>query len=628
MSLQLFGNPLELLPELSPCRQLRSLSIANVRIRADPPFRRWDLEVSPLSYMTRSHKLAPLFALLFRRSSCQHPLLAGALAKLAEERSSCELLAKEDMALPQMVTLAMSSNAVVASAACRALASLAALDEATARKLVSHDLGRTILTLVSSRDASVQLSGCHVLAALCGGNEAVALELASSQLVVQLLQLLLPGSSSHDVQQAALEALGNMAFAKANAARIRGVAGLLQVVSQLAEPPEGAECASAAGVSSTAAGTATVALLPSARGSGGGAGLTASSTVVTAATVGGSAARVSSSGDGSDGRQQHLVSTTSNASSSAAAVISSSAGNAVGMAATATSTTTQVVLTEQQRTRQYAIRLLAVLGENDLVRQSLRQPPIEGRGVRVLALDGGGMKGMTMVAFIRHLERATGKRMAELFDVIAGTSTGGILAVGLGMLGYSADDCDATYNNLGAKVFSRGGADVDADDGSGGGGGSGSSGGKGFQASLSRLYHSTSQATRVAVYGCKHDPSTFEELLHSSCSLLRAGVVTGNRMIDSACLGGPKIVVMSTLTSVSPVQPFAFRNYELPHDAEAAAREACAPRGSSRHLVWQAIRSSSAAPMYLEEFLVGEDRFQDGCLTYNNPTLVSSTDVD
>ena len=40
--LQLYGNPLEYLPELSPCTQLRSLSLANVRIMADALFSRWE----------------------------------------------------------------------------------------------------------------------------------------------------------------------------------------------------------------------------------------------------------------------------------------------------------------------------------------------------------------------------------------------------------------------------------------------------------------------------------------------------------------------------------------------------------------------------------------------------------
>ncbi len=44
VSLQLFANPLEYLPELSPATALRSLSLANVRIMADAAYTRWGAE--------------------------------------------------------------------------------------------------------------------------------------------------------------------------------------------------------------------------------------------------------------------------------------------------------------------------------------------------------------------------------------------------------------------------------------------------------------------------------------------------------------------------------------------------------------------------------------------------------
>jgi len=172
-ALQLFGNPLEFLPELSPCTALRYLSLANVRpapaalarrpsltlrtlhftprvacgmlfaiaaplracrpgsrasymtwqydlrasrcharaacmaathmlplatgcnrfppstnlpswaaqvrMRADACFTQWDVEFAAAATFSRASRLAPLFGLVFRRSSCQHPLLAGAL---------------------------------------------------------------------------------------------------------------------------------------------------------------------------------------------------------------------------------------------------------------------------------------------------------------------------------------------------------------------------------------------------------------------------------------------------------------------------------------------------------------------------------------------------------------------
>lgn len=50
---------------------------------------------------------------------------------------------------------------------------------------------------------------------------------------------------------------------------------------------------------------------------------------------------------------------------------------------------------------------------------------------RILSLDGGGLRGLTQLLILRRIEELTGKRIYELFDLIIGTSTGGILACGL-----------------------------------------------------------------------------------------------------------------------------------------------------------------------------------------------------
>jgi hypothetical protein len=66
-----------------------------------------------------------------------------------------------------------------------------------------------------------------------------------------------------------------------------------------------------------------------------------------------------------------------------------------------------------------ALRVLAVLGQHRLVDAANGKRAISGRGLRVLALDGGGMKGMTEVTMLREIEKRTGKRVHELFDVRA-----------------------------------------------------------------------------------------------------------------------------------------------------------------------------------------------------------------
>src|SRR6266850_1879174 len=52
--------------------------------------------------------------------------------------------------------------------------------------------------------------------------------------------------------------------------------------------------------------------------------------------------------------------------------------------------------------------------------------------ITVLSIDGGGIRGLIPAAFLDQLEQRTGRHVFELFDYVAGTSTGGILALGLG----------------------------------------------------------------------------------------------------------------------------------------------------------------------------------------------------
>jgi len=64
------------------------------------------------------------------------------------------------------------------------------------------------------------------------------------------------------------------------------------------------------------------------------------------------------------------------------------------------------------------------------------------------------------------------------------------------------------------------------------------------------------------------------------------------------------------------------RNYELPAETAALSASIRACSGSSRHEVWQAVRASSAAPYFLDDFNCGNLRFQDGATTANSECLV------
>jgi hypothetical protein len=71
---------------------------------------------------------------------------------------------------------------------------------------------------------------------------------------------------------------------------------------------------------------------------------------------------------------------------------------------------------------------------------------------------------------------------------------------------------------------------------------------------------------------------------------------------DTAGLNVPHVALVSTLASISPAPPFVFRNYQFPAGSEEAAQQISAHNGSCKHAVWQAVRASSAASFYLEDF--------------------------
>jgi uncharacterized protein len=81
------------------------------------------------------------------------------------------------------------------------------------------------------------------------------------------------------------------------------------------------------------------------------------------------------------------------------------------------------------------------------------------RNVRaILSIDGGGIRGIIPALVLAHIEEQTGMATADLFDVVAGTSTGGILALGLtcpdaGRPRYRARDLVEMYEQEGPRIF-------------------------------------------------------------------------------------------------------------------------------------------------------------------------------
>ncbi|KAL9999758.1 putative phospholipase A(1) [Helianthus debilis subsp. tardiflorus] len=513
--LRLFGNPLEFLPEILPLHQLRHLSLANIRIVADDYLRSVNvqIEMENSSYFVASrHKLSAFLSLIFRFSSCHHPLLASALAKMMQDEGNRVVIGKDENAIRQLISMISSEDQHVVVEACSALTSLAS-DVSVALQLMKCDIMQPIKRVLTSVGTQELKSVLQVAGKLGFVSDTVAQKMLSKDVMKSLK--LLCAHKDPEVQRLALIAVGNLAFCLENRRVLVASESLRDLLLRL-------------------------------------------------------------------------------------------------------------TLSSEQRVSKSAARALAILGENENLRRAIKGRQVPKQGLRILAMDGGGMKGLATVRILKEIENGTGKRIHEMFDLICGTSTGGMLAVALGIKLMSLEQCEDIYKNLGKLVFAE---PVPKDNEA-----------ATWREKLDQLYKSSSQSFRVVVHGSKHSADQFERLLKEMCA-----DEDGDLLIDSSVKRIPKVFVVSTLVNVAPAQPFIFRNYQYPAGtpevplmmsenvstngpgtATTGAQvgyKRSAYMGSCRHDLWQAIRASSAAPYYLDDYSDGVLRWQDGAIVANNPTI-------
>lgn len=81
--------------------------------------------------------------------------------------------------------------------------------------------------------------------------------------------------------------------------------------------------------------------------------------------------------------------------------------------------------------------------------------------------DGGGVRGLSSLLILQELMLQINQiikasrpsdddvELHELFHLVAGTSTGGLIAIMLGKLGMTPDECITAYHNLSRNIFSK-----------------------------------------------------------------------------------------------------------------------------------------------------------------------------
>ena len=81
--------------------------------------------------------------------------------------------------------------------------------------------------------------------------------------------------------------------------------------------------------------------------------------------------------------------------------------------------------------------------------------------IRILSLDGGGLRGIIPVLILKEIERRSGEKIFNLFDLISGTSTGGLIACGITVSDdgknpkYTIQQIEDIYTHRGNDIFPK-----------------------------------------------------------------------------------------------------------------------------------------------------------------------------
>ena len=76
--------------------------------------------------------------------------------------------------------------------------------------------------------------------------------------------------------------------------------------------------------------------------------------------------------------------------------------------------------------------------------------------LRVLVMDGGGMKGRNLLVTLREIEKRAGRPVSELFDLVCGTSIGGCGALFIAQFGANAtNQAETAFKNLQSRCFAN-----------------------------------------------------------------------------------------------------------------------------------------------------------------------------
>lgn len=214
--------------------------------------------------------------------------------------------------------------------------------------------------------------------------------------------------------------------------------------------------------------------------------------------------------------------------------------------------------------------------------------------INILCIDGGGMRGLIALSILEHLESKTKGKLFEQFDLICGTSTGGIIALGL-LKGKTVSEMKQLYHDMGSKLFVYS-----------------------FGSKTKYLFQSA--FGEADYYGLDN----LEKLLRENLGEELIGDLSPSKEKKRA----HTFIVATECSSSHPV-PYLFKNYSSVGDDDLTKADSGKTyvlkklAGSHKCEIYKAATASSAAPTYFKSLKIGNKQFVDGGLMANNATMLA-----
>lgn len=198
--------------------------------------------------------------------------------------------------------------------------------------------------------------------------------------------------------------------------------------------------------------------------------------------------------------------------------------------------------------------------------------------IRLLSLDGGGVRGLSALAILKQLVCSINPESpplpCDLFDMMGGTSTGGLIAIMLGRLRMSVDECMTVYAQLSDRVFTKKRHRI-----------------RGLTGQIQGRFDS-------------------DELTACIKEVLVTRGLDPDALLKDELEGACKVFVCATSAQTRSI--VHLRSYRSPRGRENLYRTT---------KIWEACRATSAASSFFDPITIGEygETFVDGGTGANNP---------